>query len=393
MSSRRNVLKQLAAIGALAGLGNLLGKASAASNNAGEDTATSGEPFHMPDEAASQTRVWVAFAASEAIWGSDYPAVQATIGRLVQAMVPYTQVNVLCRAAEQALARQLCGEQNTRFVVAELDDIWLRDTGGVFVQNGEGELGLVDFNFNGWGDKQEHEQDAGVAELVSKQADARYLQSKLTGEGGGIEVDGKGTAILTESCWLNSNRNPGVSKAQLEAELKANLGLRKIIWLPGIKGKDITDAHVDFYARFVRPGVVLVNLDNDPQSHDYEVTRRHLAILKQATDADGNKLELHVLPPPPPSLATRLPIVTATSCWPAFTPAAASCRSILTRSPPVAVAFTASPCTSRPDPHLPTDNPGCCHAPGYIAMPIRPQTHSHKSWPDMPYYLSPRSHS
>ncbi|HEA3131284.1 TPA: agmatine deiminase family protein [Aeromonas hydrophila] len=297
MPSRRNVLKQLAAIGVLAGLGNLPGKVHAASSNADEEAAT-GERFHMPDEAAPQTQVWVAFAASSAIWGRDYKEVQATIGRLVQAMAPYTQVNVLCREAEQALARQLCGEQNTRFVVAELDDIWLRDTGGVFVQNGKGDLGLVDFNFNGWGDKQEHEQDAGVAELISQQAKVRYLQSKLTGEGGGIEVDGNGTAILTESCWLNSNRNPGVSKAQLEAELKANLGLRKIIWLPGIKGKDITDAHVDFYARFVRPGVVVVNLDNDPQSYDYEVTRRHLAILKQTTDADGNQLELHVLPPP-----------------------------------------------------------------------------------------------
>ncbi|MBM0492392.1 twin-arginine translocation signal domain-containing protein [Aeromonas jandaei] len=300
MPSRRNVLKQLAAIGALAGLGDLPGNAFAADGANPEESAlaSANMPFHMPEESTFQTRVWVAFAASPAIWGRDYKEVQATIGRLVQAMVPYTQVNVLCREAEQALARKLCGEQNTRFIVAELDDIWLRDTGGVFVQNGEGELGLVDFNFNGWGDKQEHEQDAGVAELVSKQADARYLQSKLTGEGGGIEVDGNGTAILTESCWLNSNRNPGVSKAQLEAELKANLGLRKIIWLPGIKGKDITDAHVDFYARFVRPGVVVVNLDNDPESHDYQVTRQHLAILRQATDADGNKLELHVLPPP-----------------------------------------------------------------------------------------------
>ncbi|WP_270692461.1 MULTISPECIES: agmatine deiminase family protein [Aeromonas] len=299
MPSRRNVLKQLAAIGVLAGLSNLPGKVYAASGNADEDAAnTSGKQFHMPDEAAPQAQVWVAFAASADIWGRDYKEVQTTIGRLVQAMTPYTKVSVLCREEEEALARKLCGEQNTRFIVAELDDIWLRDTGGVFVQNGEGELGLVDFNFNGWGDKQEYEQDAGVAELVSKQADAHYLQSTLTGEGGGIKVDGNGTAIMTESCWLNSNRNPGVSKAQLEAELKANLGLRKIIWLPGIKGKDITDAHVDFYARFVRPGVVVVNLDNDPESHDYEVTRQHLAILKQATDADGNKLELHMLPPP-----------------------------------------------------------------------------------------------
>lgn len=293
MSSRRHVLKQLAALGALVGLGTLP-KAKAAATVASPADAR----FYMPEESTFQTRVWVAFAASEAIWGSDYPAVQATIGRLVQAMVPYTQVNVLCRETEQAQARQLCGEQNTRFVVAELDDIWLRDTGGVFVQDEQGELGLVDFNFNGWGGKQEHGYDARIAALVGRQTDAHYLQSELIGEGGGIEVDGNGTAILTESCWINGNRNPGLTKGQVEAELKANLGLRKIIWLPGIKGRDITDAHVDFYARFVRPGVVVINMDNDPDSYDYKVTRQHLAILQQATDADGNRLELHQLPPP-----------------------------------------------------------------------------------------------
>ncbi len=240
-------------------------------------------------------------------------------------------------------------------------------------------------------------------------------------------MDGNGTAILTESCWLNSNRNPGVSKAQLEAELKANLGLRKIIWLPGIKGKDITDAHVDFYARFVRPGVVVVNLDNDPQSHDYEVTRRHLAILKQATDADGNKLELHVLPPPLDGRDNRfsrsrdfaagyinyLPINGAVIA-PEFGdkaadsychellarlyPAATSCRSISTRWPPVAAGFTASPCTSQPDPSLPTDNPGRCDAPGYLSMLIsvdhKPLTRRRSaSWPAISYGVSPRSHS
>ena len=80
--------------------------------------------------------------------------------------------------------------------------------------------------------------------------------------------------------------------------MKANLGLRKIIWLPGIKGKDITDAHVDFYARFASKGVVVANLDNDPKSYDYAVTRTHLDILKNATDADGTKLVVHTLPPP-----------------------------------------------------------------------------------------------
>ncbi|MNF38865.1 Agmatine deiminase [compost metagenome] len=294
MSSRRQVLKQLAAMGALAGLTGLP-RAQAAT--LGAKVSAVGR-YQMPDEAAPQTQIWVAFGANSDIWGRHYKDVQATIGRLVKAMTPYTQVCVLCHEEEEDLARQLCGEHNTRFINAELDDIWLRDTGGVFVQDEQGALGLVDFNFNGWGDKQEHSYDARVAALVGRQTDAHYLQSKLIGEGGGIEVDGNGTAIMTESSWINSNRNPGLTKAQLEAELKANLGLRKIIWLPGIKGRDITDAHVDFYARFVRPGVVVINMDKDPDSYDYKVTRQHLAILQQATDADGNKLELHQLPPP-----------------------------------------------------------------------------------------------
>ncbi|MCS3457865.1 agmatine deiminase [Aeromonas sp. BIGb0405] len=295
MPSRRQVLKQLVAIGALAGLTGLPRAQAAAT---GTSSVSAAGHYQMPDEAAAQTRVWVAFGANREIWGHNYQDVQATIGRLVKAMTPHTEVNVLCHEEEEGLARQLCGEHNTHFIPAELDDIWLRDTGGVFVQDEQGELALVDFNFNGWGDKQEHDYDARVASLVSRQADAHYLQSKLIGEGGGIEVDGNGTAIMTESSWINSNRNPGLTKAQLEAELKVNLGLRKIIWLPGIKGKDITDAHVDFYARFVRPGVVVINMDNDPDSYDYKVTRQHLAILQQATDADGNKLELHPLPPP-----------------------------------------------------------------------------------------------
>ena len=294
MFSRRHVLKQLVALGAIAGFGSLPGARAAFA--AGEPGAAA--RYHMPEESSPQALVWVAFGATSEIWGRHYKEVQATIGRLVQAMVPYTRVNVLCHEDDEALARQLCGERNTHFVHAEMDDIWLRDTGGVFVQDEQGGLGLVDFNFNGWGDKQEHSHDARVAALVGRQTDAYYLQSELIGEGGGIEVDGNGTAIMTESSWINSNRNPGLTKAQVEAELKANLGLRKIIWLPGIKGRDITDAHVDFYARFVRPGVVVINMDNDPDSYDYKVTRQHLAILQQATDADGNKLELHQLPPP-----------------------------------------------------------------------------------------------
>ncbi|MNM91857.1 Agmatine deiminase [compost metagenome] len=174
----------------------------------------------------------------------------------------------------------------------------MRDIGANFVVDDDGALGAVDFNFNGWGNKQRHRSDALLAKRVATLANAHYQRSELVGEGGAIEVDGHGTGIMTESSWINANRNPGWSKAEVEAELKARLGLSKIIWLPGIAGEDITDGHVDFYARFVRPGVVIANLDNDPESYDHAVTRKHLEILKHATDAEGRRLQIHLVSPP-----------------------------------------------------------------------------------------------
>ncbi|MBS5849326.1 MAG: agmatine deiminase family protein, partial [Pseudomonas putida] len=196
------------------------------------------------------------------------------------------------------LAEQHCASPRTSFVECELDDIWMRDIGANFVLDDDGALGAVDFNFNGWGNKQRHRNDAQLAKRIATLAGARYQRSELVGEGGAIEVDGHGTGIMTESRWVNANRNNGWSKAEVEAELKERLGLSKVIWLPGIAGEDITDGHVDFYARFVRPGVVIANLDNDAESYDHGVTRKHLEILKRATDAEGRTLQIHVVSPP-----------------------------------------------------------------------------------------------
>ena len=183
-------------------------------------------------------------------------------------------------------------------VVATIDDLWVRDTGPVFVLDGQGRKGAVDFHFNGWGRKQEHSRDAKVAALIAKRAGADVVSTELVLEGGGIEVDGHGTAIITESCVLNDNRNPGVSKAECEDELGRLLGLDKILWLPGIRDQDITDGHTDFYARFARPGVVLAGYDPDPDSYDHDVTKRHLEILRASKDAQGRPLEVIVLKSP-----------------------------------------------------------------------------------------------
>lgn len=293
MSTRRDFIKQL---GAVAGLGAAV--AMGLGLNAQQVRAALAGSWYMPDENELQERVFLAFAASSSIWADWAGAVNNTIALLAKTIAKYQPVTVLCRPAQLAQAKSKCGTRNIRFISVALDDIWMRDYGGCFVVDDQGGRGLVDFNFNGWGNKQAHANDTLVADELSYQTNATYISSQLTGEGGGIEIDGFGTAIITESCWVNSNRNPGWTRAQIEAELKANLGLRKIIWLPGIKGKDITDAHVDFYARFASKGVVIANLDNDPNSYDYAVTRKHLEILKAATDADGNKLQVYTLPPP-----------------------------------------------------------------------------------------------
>lgn len=254
--------------------------------------------WHMPDEGAPQARAFIAFGAQDAIWEDFTADVQAALGRIARAIAAHQPVTVFCRARERSLAERHCGADNVSFVETRLDDIWMRDIGANFVLDGRGAATGVDFNFNGWGNKQRHTADAKIAAETTEVTDTEYLQSELVGEGGGIEVDGRGTGIMTESSWINSNRNPGWSKAEVEEELKRCLGLRKIIWLPGIKGKDITDAHVDFYARFARPGVVVANLDMDPESYDYALTRKHLEILRRTTDADGKPLEIHTMSPP-----------------------------------------------------------------------------------------------
>jgi agmatine deiminase len=254
--------------------------------------------WRMPEESEPHLATWMAFGASTRIWGKWlHPAVQENLAGIAKAIAAHEPVNMLVREAEQEIAARLCGPA-VNLVVQPIDDLWMRDTGPVFVHDPAGQPGAVDFNFNGWGDKQSHARDAEVAGFVAGRAGVETLATRLVLEGGGIEVDGEGTAIITESCVLNPNRNPGLGKSACENELSRLLGLDKIIWLPGIAGMDITDGHTDFYARFAGPGVVVAGLDNDPDSFDYAVTRRHLEILRGATDARGRKLEVVTLPGP-----------------------------------------------------------------------------------------------
>lgn len=259
--------------------------------------ATKDRAEGMPDEGERHTRTWMAFGATEAIWTADLlEEVQQNLADTALAIAAYEPVSMLVRSSEMRLAKDLVGS-DVELVEAELDDLWVRDTGPTFVRRGD-DLAGVDFNFNGWGGHQVHDLDATVARQITDEAGVDRLTTKLVLEGGALEVDGQGTALITESCVLNDNRNPGWSKQQVEAELRRLVGVRKVIWLPGIRDMDITDGHTDFYARFSEPGVVVAGLDNDPESYDYKVTRTHLAMLKEATDVAGKAVEVVTIPGP-----------------------------------------------------------------------------------------------
>ena len=252
----------------------------------------------LPDEGDVHACTWMAFGPSAEIWGSEYlSAVQDDLAAIARTIARYEPVKMLVRQADYEVAQSKC-DPAVELIVCPIDDLWMRDMGPVFVIDEAGQKAAIDFNFNGWGEKQEHDRDAGVARFVAQQSQALLINTPIVFEGGGIEVDGRGSAIITESCILNDNRNPGLSKADCEAELKALLGLKKIIWLPGIAGYDITDGHTDFYARFVRSGVVAAGFEPNPDSFDHAVTRRHLEILQSATDAEGRPLEVVVIEGP-----------------------------------------------------------------------------------------------
>lgn len=248
----------------------------------------------MPDESEEHAATWMVFKVCREIWGKDLaPYVEQDLAKIAAVIAKYEPVKVLVSSRDRGRYERLVRAKNVSFFEAEADDLWARDTGCVFT------LGrAVKFNFNGWGQKQAHGLDATVAERMAELAGVELVTSSFCLEGGGLEVDGEGTAILTESCVLNANRNPGVTKEAVEAELKVLLGLERLIWLPGIREKDITDGHTDFYARFVRPGTVVAAVDEDPKSFDHQVTATHLALLRAATDAKGRRLKVVPLPVP-----------------------------------------------------------------------------------------------
>jgi agmatine deiminase len=236
----------------------------------------------------------MAWPSSWAIWGNWLPGVQHDVALIARTIARYEPVVMLARDAHAARqARRHCGNRVRVIDTVPVDDCWMRDSGPVFRQARDGSLGALSLGFNGWGERQIHAHDAEVARRVAQRASARLEVAGIVGEGGGVECDGDGTLMATESSWVNENRNPGLTKGQIERELLAEYGAKKIIWVPGLRGKDITDDHIDATSRFVRPGVVMVQVPPGSRRDVWaEDARQQRRILSRATDARGRPLKI-----------------------------------------------------------------------------------------------------
>lgn len=300
--TRRTVLRTLAGIGAVFAGASACGP-SATGVQAGATVgssapAPSGAARRLGAEWESHTRTFMAWPALTSVWAEDLRYVREDIARIARAIGEYEAVVMMARPDQVDAAQRACGSQ-VEAVPLAVDDMWARDTVPVFVEEG-GKVVGVDFNFNGWGNKQEHKNDGAVGRAVLQKYKIPRVQAPLVAEGGSFEPDGEGTLLITESSIVNDNRNRGKNRDSIEKELKQTLGVEKVIWLAGVRGEDITDAHVDSLVRFTAPGVVLLDRAHPttpPDSWSRSADQAK-SVLSKATDARGRRFEVIDLPQP-----------------------------------------------------------------------------------------------
>jgi agmatine deiminase len=191
--------------------------------------------------------------------------------------------------------------KRVQFYIWDYADVWFRDYGPMFlVDRGGNRTAIVQWRFNAWGEKYKSLlKDGHVPYFISERLGLPLFRPNIVLEGGAIDVNGKGSLLTTEQCLLNENRNPGLSKADMERYLNQYVGVTNVIWLKsGIAGDD-TDGHIDNLARFVNPNTVVCSWEENPDDENYAPLRNNYEVLRKSKDQDGRPLNIVKLPMPP----------------------------------------------------------------------------------------------
>ena len=261
--------------------------------------------YHMPAEWEPHDAVWLSWPHDTETF-PDLARVEAAYIEIIAALRGSETVNLLVTSdmmrtrVEAILDEEGIDAGGVTFQIVDYADVWFRDYGPTFVANREtGSLAMVHWIFNAWGEKYpELMRDTRIPLTMNRDMALPVFTPGIVMEGGSIEVNGRGTVITTEACLLNPNRNPDLSREDIEAYLEAYIGAGHVIWLKeGIAGDD-TDGHIDDIARFVDPTTVLCALEENEDDVNYATLKENYEILKRSTDQDGTPLTVIPLPMP-----------------------------------------------------------------------------------------------
>ncbi|MHB8072206.1 agmatine deiminase family protein [Desulfosporosinus fructosivorans] len=257
--------------------------------------------YSMPAEWVKHSRTYISWPVQSSMcYPEDYETVCLGYTEIIQAIAEFEPVTVIANTTNLEKLSRIFQNEPVEFLYIDHNDAWLRDNGPTFLIKVTGELAGINWQFNAWGGKYAPwNLDDLVAPQILNSVGLKCFDAPLVMEGGSLHVDGEGTLLTTEQCLLNPNRNPELTKEQIEAELKKFLNVQKIIWLKkGLDG-DETDGHIDNIACFVAPGKILIQVCDDPEDENYEITQDNLKLLEAETDALGRKFELIPIQQPP----------------------------------------------------------------------------------------------
>jgi agmatine deiminase len=260
--------------------------------------------FRMPPEWAPHEATWLSWPHNLETWPEELPEVESVMAQAVKALASgeAVYINVLGDEHERHVRSMLDdagvgGE--VRFFHIPTNDAWIRDHGAIFVRNDDGRRLATCWGFNSWGEKYPpFDLDDRVPEQMASALGVQVFDGGIILEGGSIEVSSDGVLLTTEACLLNPNRNPALTKSEVEDRLRLILGVSDIVWLgDGIVGDD-TDGHVDDVTRFVDDRTIITAVEPDESDENHEPLAENLERLRGLRRPDGHPYRIVELPMP-----------------------------------------------------------------------------------------------
>lgn len=262
--------------------------------------------WYMPAEWEPHSATQLHWPSNRDTWpGGRLERAERVYLDIIEALHPFEPVVLLVdeqcdlRRVERLLSGRIQTLSNIHIHQLPVNDVWARDCGPVFIKKGEDEFAITDWEYNAWGGKYPpFGDDNNLPAWFGKQFDLPVFKPGMVLEGGSIDVNGEGLLLTTESVLLNPNRNPVLSKEEIEAKLQDYLGAEKIIWLKNGLAGDDTDGHIDDLSRFVNRNTILTVVCEDPEDINYAALQENYEILSRARDSHGETLHIVTLPLP-----------------------------------------------------------------------------------------------